>query len=142
VVRYTSQSKIISYTRGSQSVVRELHSGGPRDNWDYKRENYETKLIRVHKQASEAWVMNKADEGAINIFERKILRGIFGAIKEGDHWRRRYNNELYRLYGDQDLVSHVKVGRIRRAGYVARLEDSDPAKQVPRLTTVWSPESW
>jgi hypothetical protein len=29
-------------------------------------------------------VMNKADEGAINIFEKKILRGIFGAIKE-DH---------------------------------------------------------
>jgi hypothetical protein len=57
------------------------------------------------------------------------LRGIFGAIK-GDHWRRRYNNELYRLYGDQDLVSHIKVGRIRWTGHVARLEDSDPAKQV------------
>jgi hypothetical protein len=26
--------------------------------------------------------MNKADEGAINILQRKILRGIFGAIKE------------------------------------------------------------
>jgi hypothetical protein len=74
--------------------------------------------------------MNKADERAINIFERKILRGIFTAIKEGGHWRRRYNNELYRLYGGQDLVSHIKVGRIRWAGHVARLEDSDPAKQV------------
>jgi hypothetical protein len=51
-------------------------------------------------------------------------------MKEGDHWRRRYNNELYRLYGDQDLVSHIKVGWIRWAGHVARLEDSDPAKQV------------
>jgi hypothetical protein len=67
----------------------------------------------------EACAMNKADEGAINILQRKILRGIFGAIKEGDHWRRKYNNELYRLYGDQDLVSHIKVGRIRWAGHVA-----------------------
>jgi hypothetical protein len=43
-------------------------------------------------------------------------------------WKRRYNNESYRLYGDQDLVSHIKVGRIQWAGHVARLED--PAKQV------------
>jgi hypothetical protein len=58
------------------------------------------------------------------------LRGIFGAIKEGDHWRRRYNNELYRLSGDQNLVSHIKVGRIRWVVHVARLQDSNPAKQV------------
>jgi hypothetical protein len=34
------------------------------------------------------------------------------------------------LYGDHDLVSHIKVGQIQWAGHVARLEDSDPAKQV------------
>jgi hypothetical protein len=38
------------------------------------------KIPEIHPNC--AWVMNKVDEGAINIFERKILRGIFGAIKE------------------------------------------------------------
>jgi heme/copper-type cytochrome/quinol oxidase subunit 4 len=34
---------------------------------------------------SEAWVMNKCDENMINIFERKILRKIFGAVREVYH---------------------------------------------------------
>jgi hypothetical protein len=81
--------------------------------WRTKIQLHKSLIRPVITYGSEAWVMNKSDEGAINIFERKILREIFGSIKEGDHWRRRYNNELYRLYGDQDLVSHIKVGRIR-----------------------------
>jgi hypothetical protein len=56
--------------------------------------------------------MNKCDEAMINIFERKIIRKIFGAVREGGHWRRRYNNELYGLYTEQDLVSYIKVGRM------------------------------
>jgi hypothetical protein len=74
--------------------------------------------------------MNKCDENMINIFERKILRKIFGAVREGDYWRARYNNELCGLYREQDLVSYIKVGRMRRVGHVSGLEDSDPAKQA------------
>jgi hypothetical protein len=46
----------------------------------------------------------------INIFEMKILRKIFGAVREGDHWKAQYNNELYGLYKEQDLVSYIKAG--------------------------------
>jgi hypothetical protein len=74
--------------------------------------------------------MNKCDENVINIYERKILRKIFGAVREVDHWRARYNNELYGLYREQDLVSYIKVGRMWWAGHVSRMEDSDPAKQA------------
>jgi hypothetical protein len=56
--------------------------------------------------------MNTFDENMINVFERKILRKIFGAAREADHWRARYNNELYGLYRAQDLVSYIKVGRM------------------------------
>jgi hypothetical protein len=41
----------------------------------------------------------------INIFEKKILRKIFGAVR-GDHWRARYNNELCWLHREQDSVIH------------------------------------
>jgi hypothetical protein len=51
-------------------------------------------------------------ENMINIFERKILRKIFGAVREGYHWREWYNNELYGLYTEQDLVLCIKVGRM------------------------------
>jgi hypothetical protein len=33
---------------------------------------------------SEAWVLNKVDDNMINILERKILRKIFGAVRENE----------------------------------------------------------
>ena len=49
--------------------------------------------------ASETWVLNKQDVRILGVFERKILRAIFGPTKENDEWRIKYNNELYALYG-------------------------------------------
>jgi hypothetical protein len=67
-------------------------------------------MIRpVIAYGSEAWVMNKCEENMINIFERKILRKIFEAVREGDHWTARYNNELYELYREQDVVSYIII---------------------------------
>jgi hypothetical protein len=86
--------------------------------------------------------MNKCDENMINIFERKILRYIFGAVREGDHWRAQYNNELYGLYREQNLVSYIKVGRMRRAGHVSRMEDSDPAKQAMEQLLYGTRKTW
>jgi hypothetical protein len=91
---------------------------------------YKTLIRPVIAYGAEAWVMNKCDENMINIFEREILRNIFGAVREGGYRRARYNNELYGLYREQDLVSYNKVGRMRWTGHVSRMEDSDPAKQA------------
>jgi hypothetical protein len=46
--------------------------------WRTKIRLYKTLIRPVITYGSEAWAMNKADESVINIFERKILRGIFG----------------------------------------------------------------
>jgi hypothetical protein len=86
--------------------------------------------------------MNKADEGAINIFERKILRGIFGAIKEGGHWRRRYNNELYRLYGEPGFGLTYQSGTDSMDRTCGHAGGFRPSHTRARMTTVWSPESW
>jgi hypothetical protein len=48
---------------------------------------------------SESLPLSK-DENLLQIFERIILRRIYGAINEGDIWRIRYNNELYKLYSE------------------------------------------
>jgi hypothetical protein len=56
---------------------------------------YKTLIRPVIAYGSEAWEMNRCDENMLNIFERKILMNIFGAVREGEHWRSWYNNELY-----------------------------------------------
>jgi len=44
---------------------------------------------------AETWVLSKVDELRLGVFERKILRRIYGPICEVATWRSRYNEELY-----------------------------------------------
>jgi len=62
--------------------------------------------------------LSKADELCLGVFERKILRGIFGPICEGVTWRSRYNEELYCLYDETDLATTIKITRLRWAGHI------------------------
>ena len=51
---------------------------------------------------AETWVLSTADELRLGVFERKILRRIYGPICEGAIWRSRYNEELYHLYDETE----------------------------------------
>jgi hypothetical protein len=47
-------------------------------------------LIRpVLTYASETWTVSKANERQLNLFERKVLRCIFGAKQEKEMWRKK-----------------------------------------------------
>ena len=46
---------------------------------------------------SETWVVSKSDEAILGVFERKILRAIFGPTNENEERKIKYNNELYTL---------------------------------------------
>jgi len=43
----------------------------------------------------------------------KILRRIHGPISEEVTWRSRYYEELYRLYDETDLVTTIRITRLR-----------------------------
>jgi hypothetical protein len=74
--------------------------------------------------------LSKADELCLGVFERKILRGIFGPICEGVTWRSRYNEELYCLYDETDLATTIKITRLRWAGHIVRMQDNLPCKKI------------
>ena len=74
--------------------------------------------------------MLEEDLRALGVFERRVLRTIFGGVQENGVWRRRMNHELARLYGEPSIQKVAKAGRIRWAGHVARMPDSYPAKLV------------
>ena len=63
-------------------------------------------------------------------FDRKVLRKIFGHPVESGCWRRRRNSEIYKPDDDEhDVVTFIKLGRLRWAGHVMRMEESDAAKK-------------
>ena len=76
-------------------------------------------LIRpVLTYASETWTLLKINERRLGLFERRVLRRIFGAKQENGIWRKRYNYELYEMFNDSDIVVHIKVKRLAWAGHL------------------------
>jgi hypothetical protein len=61
----------------------------------------------------------------LRIFEIKKLRIIYGPIKENGIWRSRYNQVLYKLYKEQDVV---KVINIEWLGKLLRMQEQNPCK--------------
>jgi Reverse transcriptase (RNA-dependent DNA polymerase) len=84
-------------------------------------------LIRpVVLYSSETWNTTQADEEAMAVFERKVLRTIYGPIKEGEIYRIRHNDELYQLFREADIVRILKINRVRWAGHVIRRPEDAP----------------
>ena len=69
------------------------------------------------------------DAAALRVFERKVLRKIFG-WRVGDDFRIRSNSELYELLNDMDVVQLLNIQRLRWLGHVVRMEWDAPARRV------------
>ena len=91
---------------------------------------YKTLIKPVLMYGAETWVLSKVDELRLGVLDRKILRRIYGPICEGATWKSRYNEELYHLYDETDLVTTVRIIRLRWAGHIVRMQDNLPCKKI------------
>ncbi|PSN37777.1 hypothetical protein C0J52_15854 [Blattella germanica] len=60
------------------------------------------------------------------IFERKVLRKIYGPVNDRGIWRIRNNNEIYNLYKEPNIIKVIKANRLRWLGHLHRSEDNNP----------------
>jgi hypothetical protein len=81
---------------------------------------------------SESWIVKKEDENILRRFERKIIRRIYGPVKQGREWRIRNSEEIDNIIRKKDIVGFVKARRISWVGHVERMEDSRMPKRVMR----------
>ena len=80
---------------------------------------------------AEAWTLLSTDAAALRVFERKVLRKIFGPVRVGDDFRIRFNSELYELLNDNmDVVQRINIQRLRWLGHVVRMEEDALARRV------------
>jgi hypothetical protein len=75
---------------------------------------------------AQSWNLTEGDKERLAVFERKILRAIFGPVKEGGNFRTRYNHELYQLFQEPDIVMQSSLLRLKWAGHVVRREPNHP----------------
>ncbi|XP_058836721.1 uncharacterized protein LOC131693148 [Topomyia yanbarensis] len=92
---------------------------------------YKTLIRPVVLYGHKTWTMLMEDQRALGVFERKVLRTIYGGVQmEDGTWRRRMNHELHQLLGEPPICHTAKIGRLRWAGHVARMSDNSPVKTV------------
>ena len=89
-------------------------------------------LIRpVVTYGCEAWTLTNRDEQHLRIFERRILRKIYGPVQNEDgFWRTGINYELKELIGNADIVRFIKSRRITLLGHVMRMDDKRTPKRI------------
>jgi hypothetical protein len=74
-------------------------------NYKSKIQIYKTIIRPPVTYGSETWVLTASDENQLNIFERKILRKIYGQTQNPDGlWRIKTNEELRDKMKQEDIV--------------------------------------
>ena len=47
---------------------------------------------------AKCWTLSQTEEQNLDVFQKTVLRRIYGPIQDGGIWRNRYNFELHKLY--------------------------------------------
>ena len=81
--------------------------------------------------ACETWVLKENKRSKLRVFERKVLRRIYGPTKEKDGtWRIKSNEELNILTGNKNIINYIKAQRLASFGQVHRMSDNSMVKKV------------
>jgi hypothetical protein len=79
--------------------------------------------------AAETWVLKETTIQKLLVFERKILRRIFGSTKE-KKMRIKTNEELDKLIKHKNIANYIKAQRLSWFGHVQRMSDKRTVKKI------------
>ena len=97
-----------------------------------KLDIYTTVIRPVLLYGAETWVLTERDENVLNVWERKVLRKIYGPVCRGGEWRIRTNHEIQEMYGRADIVTEIKMRRLSWLGHMERMSEERGVKKVYR----------
>jgi hypothetical protein len=79
---------------------------------------YKTMIRPVVTYLSETGTVTAKDENNLRIFERQILRKIYGPVNIDNLWSIRNNMEIDNLIEGADIVRFIKAQRIKWLGHI------------------------
>jgi hypothetical protein len=74
--------------------------------------------------------MTSEEMNGLRIFERKIVRRIYGPINEGKSWRIRTSKEIEDILEGTDIVKFIKSLRLRWCGHIERMNNKRMLKKI------------
>jgi hypothetical protein len=95
---------------------------------------YRAVIRPIVTYASETWVLKDSSIQKLLVFERKILRKIFGPTRENQMWRIKTNDELDKLIKHHNIINYIKAQRLSWFGHVQRMPASSTVKKIFKWT--------
>jgi hypothetical protein len=86
--------------------------------------------VLLYKYVCETWAINRYEEEKISIFETKVLRKIYGPTCDNGRWRISYNNKLYQLFGEPDVIIEIKATRVKWLGHLYTANKYHPCRML------------
>jgi len=74
--------------------------------------------------------LTKKEEQAVQIFERKIFRRIYGAKYGNREWKSRTNRELEEMSKGENIVKWIKEQRMNWLGHLEIMEEDRMPKKI------------
>jgi len=98
---------------------------------------FKMRIVRpIVTYGCETWLLKETIKSKLIVFERKVLRKIFGPTKERDGtWRVKTNDELDKLMRHKNITNYIKAQRLSWFGHLQRILEERMVKKVYK----WKP---
>ena len=91
---------------------------------------YKTMIRPFVTQSWDTQTLTIKHENNLHIFERQILRKIFGPVNIDSIWRIRNNLEIDKLIEGADTVRFIKAQRIKWLRHIQRMDQARPTRKL------------
>jgi hypothetical protein len=91
---------------------------------------YKTVILPFAMYVRETWSLTLREEHRLRVFENRVFR-IFAPKREEDRsCRKLHNDELHSLYSSPNIVTVIKLRKMKWEGYVERMGEDRSAYRV------------
>ena len=91
---------------------------------------YFSVIRAVVTYACETWILKETITNILMVFERKILKKIFGPSYENGFWRIKTNQELDKIIEHKNIIKLVRAQRLGWYGHIERMQETRMVKAI------------
>jgi hypothetical protein len=97
-----------------------------------KNRIYKIIILPVVLYGFETWSLTLWEEHRLKVFEKRMLRRIFGSKRDEviGGWRKLHHEQLHNLYSSSNITRMIQSRRMTRAGHVARIGEKSHAYRI------------
>jgi len=92
---------------------------------------FQSKLIsKMAKFKLYTWTLKETITNRLMVFERKVLRKIFGPTNENGIWRIKTNQELDKIIKHKNIINFIRAQRLGWLGHIERMQGTRMVKAI------------